>query len=159
MSGELFKYMAKVDITHIPYRGAAPGYTDLIAGRIDMYFAVMASGLPLVEAGQVRALAVTTAKRQETAPGRAHHRRDRRARLRHVVLVRIRRAGQDAAGDHPQDERRHRRGARRARDQGQARQARRVIVGSTPEELGAHLKDEMAKWGPVIKAANIKVTD
>ena len=36
MSAELFKYMAKVDITHVPYRGAAPGYTDLIAGRIDM---------------------------------------------------------------------------------------------------------------------------
>ena len=68
MSAELFKYMAKVDITHVPYRGASPGYTDLIAGRIDLYFAVMASGLPLVEAGQLRALAVTTAKRQESAP-------------------------------------------------------------------------------------------
>ena len=68
MSAELFKYMAKVDITHVPYRGASPGYTDLIAGRIDMYFAVMASGLPLVQAGQLRALAVTTAKRQDAAP-------------------------------------------------------------------------------------------
>ncbi len=68
MSAELFKYMAKVDITHVPYRGASPGYTDLIAGRIDLYFAVMASGLPLVGAGQLRALAVTTAKRQGSAP-------------------------------------------------------------------------------------------
>ena len=50
MSAELFKYMAKVDLTHVPYRGAAPAYTDLIAGRVDCTFAVMASGLPLVQA-------------------------------------------------------------------------------------------------------------
>src|SRR5262245_13503512 len=68
MSAELFKYMAKVDITHVPYRGAAPGCTALVAGRVDMPFAVMASGLPLVDAGQVRALAVTTATRQPSAP-------------------------------------------------------------------------------------------
>ena len=103
MSAELFKYMAKVDITHVPYRGAAPGYTDLIAGRIDMYFAVMASGLPLVEAGQLRALGVTTAKRQEPAPDVPTDRRNRRAGLRHVVLVRLRRAGEDPARDRPQD--------------------------------------------------------
>src|SRR6266516_7492166 len=48
MSGELFKYLAKVDLTHVPYRGAAPAFTDVIAGRVDCTFAVMASGLPLV---------------------------------------------------------------------------------------------------------------
>src|SRR5215475_8267507 len=43
MSGELFKYLAKVDLTHVPYRGASPAYTDVIAGRVDCTFAVMAS--------------------------------------------------------------------------------------------------------------------
>jgi tripartite-type tricarboxylate transporter receptor subunit TctC len=68
MSAELFKYMAKVDLTHVPYRGASPAYTDVIAGRVDCTFAVMASGLPLVRAGQLRALGVTTATRVAAAP-------------------------------------------------------------------------------------------
>ena len=68
MSGELFKYIAKVDLTHVPYRGAAPAFTDVIAGRVDCTFAVMASGLPLVQGGQLRALGVTTAERVEAAP-------------------------------------------------------------------------------------------
>jgi len=68
MSAELFKYMAKVDMVHVPYRGASPAYTDVIAGRVDSTFAVMASGLPLVQSGQLRALGVTTANRQPMAP-------------------------------------------------------------------------------------------
>src|SRR5262249_13372539 len=67
MSGELFKYLAKVDLTHVPYRGASPAYTDVIAGRVDCTFAVMASGLPLVRSGQLRALGVTTAARVAAA--------------------------------------------------------------------------------------------
>src|SRR6516165_9912283 len=69
MSGELFKYIAKVDLTHVPYRGASPAYADVIAGRVDWTFAVMASGLPLVRSGQLRALGVTTAARVAAAPG------------------------------------------------------------------------------------------
>ena len=61
MSGELFKYQAKVDLTHIPYRGASPAFTDVIAGRVDCTFAVMASGLPqecgLFAIGRIRAFA------------------------------------------------------------------------------------------------------
>src|SRR5262249_58802348 len=68
MSGELFKYLAEVDLTHVPYRGAAPAYTDVIAGRVDCTFAVMASALPLVRAGQLRALGVTTGGRGAGAP-------------------------------------------------------------------------------------------
>ena len=121
MSGELFKYMAQVDLTHVPYRGAAPAFTDVIAGRVDCMFAVMASGLPLARSGQLRALGVTTANALADGAGGADHRGGRRARLRHVVLVRFLRAGQDAARDHSQDARRHRRRARRAGDQGEAR--------------------------------------
>src|SRR5262245_24051093 len=69
MSGELFKYQAKADLTHVPYRGAAPAYTDVIAGRVDCTFAVMASGLPLVRSGQLRAFGVTTAATGAAAPG------------------------------------------------------------------------------------------
>src|SRR6202008_3707976 len=61
-------YIAQVDLTHVPYRGAAPAYTDVLAGRVDCTFAVMASGLPLVQSGQLRALGVTTAERGAAAP-------------------------------------------------------------------------------------------
>ena len=62
MSGELFKYIAQVDLTHAPYRRAAPAFTDVIAGRVHCTFAVMPSGsTALAQSGQLRALGVTTA--------------------------------------------------------------------------------------------------
>jgi tripartite-type tricarboxylate transporter receptor subunit TctC len=159
MSAELFKYMAKVDITHVPYRGAAPGLTDLIAGRVDMTFAVMASGLPLVQAGQVRALGVSTAKRQATAPdvppiaetGVPGY--DMSSWFAFVVPAKtppeiVRRMSTDTVavlGEPAIKARLDKLGV--------------IVAGSTPEALGAHLKEEMQKWGPVIKAANIKVTE
>ncbi len=159
MSAELFKYMAKVDITHVPYRGAAPSLTDLIAGRVDMQFAVMASGLPLVENGQLRALAVTTATRQASAPdvpsiaesGVPGY--DMSSWFAFVAPAKtpreiIRKMNADTI-------------AVLAEPAIKARLDKLGVipVGSTPEALGAHLKEEMAKWGPVIRAANIKVSE
>ena len=60
LAGELFKAMAHVDIAHVPYRGAAPVITDLLAGRLTMFFGAIAPLIPLVKAGKVRALAVTS---------------------------------------------------------------------------------------------------
>jgi tripartite-type tricarboxylate transporter receptor subunit TctC len=60
--------MAGVDMTHVPYKGAAPAMTDLIGGRLQLMFDNLASSLVQIKAGKVRALAVTTAKRTELAP-------------------------------------------------------------------------------------------
>ena len=68
LAGELFKSMAGVDMTHVPYKGAAPAMTDLIGGRLQLMFDNLASSLVQIKAGKVRALAVTTAKRTELAP-------------------------------------------------------------------------------------------
>jgi tripartite-type tricarboxylate transporter receptor subunit TctC len=68
LCGELFKRMAGVDLTHIPYRGAGPALNDLIPGRVDAIFANFPSTLPLVQNGQVRGMAVTTAVRQPEVP-------------------------------------------------------------------------------------------
>jgi tripartite-type tricarboxylate transporter receptor subunit TctC len=68
LAGELFKSMAKIDIQHVPYRGAAPVITDLLGGRITMYFGPISSLTPLVRDGKVRALAITSAKRFGAAP-------------------------------------------------------------------------------------------
>jgi tripartite-type tricarboxylate transporter receptor subunit TctC len=68
LAGELFKAMAHVDIQHIPYRGAAPVITDLLGGRLTLFFGAVAPLIPLVKQGKVRALAVTSAKRFPAVP-------------------------------------------------------------------------------------------
>jgi tripartite-type tricarboxylate transporter receptor subunit TctC len=68
MSGELFKMMTGVDMVHVPYRGAAPALTDLMAGQVQVMFATMPASLQYVKAGNLRALAVTTATRSEALP-------------------------------------------------------------------------------------------
>jgi tripartite-type tricarboxylate transporter receptor subunit TctC len=159
MSGELFKSMAKVNLTHVPYRGASPAYTDVIAGRVDCTFAVMASGLPLVRSGQLRALGVTTAKRVAAAPeiptiaesGVPGY--DMSSWFAFFVPAKtpteiIRKMHADTVAVLAEPQVRAKLDALGV-----------VVVGSTPEELGAHLKTEMERWAPVIKAANIKVSE
>jgi tripartite-type tricarboxylate transporter receptor subunit TctC len=68
LAGELFKTIAKIDIQHVPYRGAAPAVTDLLGGRVSMFFGPPSSLLGLVKEGKVRALAVTSARRFPAAP-------------------------------------------------------------------------------------------
>ncbi|MDQ0013227.1 tripartite-type tricarboxylate transporter receptor subunit TctC [Variovorax boronicumulans] len=63
LAGELFKNLAKVDLTHIPYRGAGPAMTDLLGGQVDMMFATASAVRPFVDSGKMRALGVTTARR------------------------------------------------------------------------------------------------
>src|SRR3984893_17171138 len=68
LAGELFKNMAKVNLTAVPYKGAAPAITDLIGGQIQVMFTTVASAASLVEAGQLRAIAVTSAERSLAFP-------------------------------------------------------------------------------------------
>ena len=68
MSGELFKEMAGIQIRHIPYKGRAQSLPDLVSGRISMLFDNLSSSLPLIKAGEVHALGVTTLKRSPAAP-------------------------------------------------------------------------------------------
>jgi tripartite-type tricarboxylate transporter receptor subunit TctC len=155
LSGELFKRMAGVDLTHIPYRGAGPALNDLIPGRVDAIFANFPSTLPYVQNGQLRGLAVTTARRQpevpdlpaiaEFIPGY-----DVSSWFALFVAARtpaaiVSRLHQDAvtALNHPPVKARY-------------AQLGATVVASTPAELAAHLKSEMDRWGPVIKAAGIK---
>jgi tripartite-type tricarboxylate transporter receptor subunit TctC len=159
MSAELFKYLAKVDMVHVPYRGASPAYTDLIAGRVDCTFAVMASGLPLVQNGQLRALGVSTANRQPTAPdvptiaeaGVPGY--DTSSWFAFFVPAKtppeiIRKIQADTVAAMAEPAIKSRLDALGV-----------VLVGSTPQALATHLKDEMDKWEPVIKAANITVNE
>jgi tripartite-type tricarboxylate transporter receptor subunit TctC len=65
---ELFKLMAKLDITHVPYKGSAPSIADLLAGQTQLTFAAMVSIRPHVQSGKLRGLAVTSARRSQIMP-------------------------------------------------------------------------------------------
>jgi tripartite-type tricarboxylate transporter receptor subunit TctC len=68
LSGELFKSMAKIDIVHVPYRGAGPAMNDLIGGHVEMFFDLLPSSLPQISAGAVRGLANAGATRPSALP-------------------------------------------------------------------------------------------
>jgi len=68
LSGELFKIMTGVDLTHVPYRGSAPALTDMISGTVHVMFDNLPSSLPHIQAGKLRALGVTTAQRSDALP-------------------------------------------------------------------------------------------
>ena len=155
LAGELFKRMAGIDVTHIPYRGAGPALNDLIPGRVDAIFANFPSTLPYVQNGQLRGLAVTTAKRQpevpelpaiaEFVPGydvSSWFALFVAARTPGEIVAKLHRDAV-AALNHPPVKARY-------------AQLGATVVGSTPAELATFLQAEIDRWGPVIKAAGIK---
>src|SRR5262245_35042595 len=68
MGAELFKYMAKIDLLHVPYKGGGPALADLIGGHVQLLFPNIASGLPHVKSGKLRGVAVTSTRRSRSAP-------------------------------------------------------------------------------------------
>jgi tripartite-type tricarboxylate transporter receptor subunit TctC len=68
LAGEFFKHTAGIDIVHVPYKGSGPATTDLVGGQVQMMFGPAVNTLPLAQAGKLRALAVTSAKRSALAP-------------------------------------------------------------------------------------------
>jgi tripartite-type tricarboxylate transporter receptor subunit TctC len=159
LSGELFKRVAGIDMTHVPYRGGAPAVADLIPGRVDLMFNVMSSVLPQVRAGQMRGLAVTTAKRVSAAaefptfaeagvPGfevTGWFGFFVPAKTPPEIVAKIHADTARALSD--------------ATLRGRLEELGIVVVGSTPAELAAFLKAEIDKWGPVIKDAAIRGAD
>ena len=69
VAGELFKFMAGVDLVHVPYHGSTPAVTDLLAGQVQVMFDVTPTALPQVRGGRLRALAVTMPERLDMLPG------------------------------------------------------------------------------------------
>jgi tripartite-type tricarboxylate transporter receptor subunit TctC len=68
MAGELFKFMAGVDMTHVPYRGTTPAVTDMLGGQVQVMFDVTPTALPQIKAGKLRPLGVTTMERLPSLP-------------------------------------------------------------------------------------------
>ena len=152
----LFLQMAGIEMTHIPYRGASPAFTDLIPGRVDCYFG---SGglLSYARSGQVRVLATTGAKRDAAAPDvptiaeAGVHGYDVTAwqalfvpaRTPPAIVRKISADTNTALTDPAIKDKLAKTGY--------------VAEGSSPEELEKLLKSEIAKWSAVIKAVGIKI--
>jgi len=68
MAGELFKFMAGIDMVHVPYRGSPPALTDLLSGQVQVYFGPMSATIEYIKAAKIRALAITTRARSNALP-------------------------------------------------------------------------------------------
>ncbi len=156
LSGELFNSMAGVKMQHVPYKGAGPALNDLIGNQISIMFDNLPSSSGHIKSGTLRALGVTTAKRApsfpdvptvaETIPGYETYTWNALfapAQTPNDVVVRLNEAANKALQDPAVIARMNDFSA--------------TIVGSTPEELGKHVSAELAKWGPIVKNANIQM--
>ncbi len=157
VSGELFKTMTGIDMTHIPYKGRATAIPDLLGGRVTMMFDNMPSSLPLVKEGRLRALGVTSAKRSAAAP-------------EIPTIAEQGLPGFDAvswfalfapAGTPRAIVDRLQLEVKKILAQPEI--ARKLAeagldaVGSTPDELAAYQRSEIAKWAKVVKDSGAKV--
>ena len=103
LGGELLKKRAGIDMLHVPYKGGVIGMQDVIAGRVEMTFGNVAGTLTQVQAGKVRAIAVSSQKRWPALPDVPTVAESGLPRLRSGCMVRLFRAGRDAQRDRPED--------------------------------------------------------
>jgi tripartite-type tricarboxylate transporter receptor subunit TctC len=156
MSAELFKAMAGLDMVHVPYRGSAAAYPDLMTGKVHVLFDNLPGAIEFVRTGKLRALGVTTAERSKALPD--------------VPTVGETVKGYEASvwygisapkGTPPEvvDILNKAVGAALADPKMQARLAELggTPMPMTPAEFGTLLADETEKWGKVVKFANISV--
>jgi tripartite-type tricarboxylate transporter receptor subunit TctC len=158
LSGELLKREAGIEMTHIPYRGAGPAFSDLISGRIPAMFSALPGALPHIRSGTIRAIAVTSAKRSPFAPNvptiaeegfsgfsaAAWYALFAPARTPKPIINKLH-DDVSAALEYPAVK-------------SKLEQTATQVETTTPIELAAYLKSEMEKWGPIIKQIGIKPT-
>jgi tripartite-type tricarboxylate transporter receptor subunit TctC len=157
LAGELFKAEAKIDIVHVPYKGAAPALQDVVAGHVQMMFATASSVVPLIKDGKVRPLAVTTLKRTPVLPEIATidelglkgfdaatwHGLVAPARTPKAIIATLNRALAATLGDT---------GVKRSLA------ALGVdTIGGTPEEFAAYIRSEIPKWTAIVQASGAKL--
>jgi tripartite-type tricarboxylate transporter receptor subunit TctC len=158
LSAELFKFMAGLDMVHIPYKGTAPALTELVAGQVDLAFENMPALIPHIQAGRLRALAVTTTKRSAVMP-----------ELPTIAEAAL--PGYDASvwfgvfapvgTPRPVIDRLH--GEILKALQTQDLKSRMIAMGTDvsgmgPDDFSAYVRKEIPKWANLVKAAGVKVS-
>jgi tripartite-type tricarboxylate transporter receptor subunit TctC len=158
LSGELFKSMTGTELTHVPYRGSAPALTDLIGGTVQVMFDNMPSSISHIQAGKLRALAVTTAQRSdalpnvptvaETVPGYEASAwfgmsvpKGTPAEIIGRLNGEINAALQDA------------------KVKAKLAELGGIVMPGTPDDFGKVIVEETEKWAKVIKSANLPLVE
>jgi len=153
LAGELFKTETKIDIVHVPYKGAAPALQDVIGGHVHMMFATAASVVAHIQEGKVRPLAVTTLKRTAVLPdvptvdelgikgfdATTWHGLVAPAKTPKEIVASLHRATSRALGDLVVK--------KQLADLGVD------IMGGQPEDFSAYIKSEIPKWTAIVKAS------
>lgn len=156
VNAELLKTLTGISMTHVPYRGGGPALSDVVAGHVPIYFGDVSTVMPLARAGKVRALALTIAQRLDAFPevptmheaGIANYNASAwqafvaPAGTPAALITRLNRALIEIV-------------------QSPDTQTRFLELGlrpltSTPDELGAHMRSEIVRWGKVVEAAGAK---
>lgn len=159
LAGELFKITAKIDIVHVPYRGAAPAVSDLLGQRVQMVFLDLPVLLPQIEAGKLRPIAIGSPKRVaalKDVPTTAEvGLEDVRAENWYgmvapagtppAVVAKLNKAAVEAMRTPEVKEKLAKLGV--------------TLVGGTPDELNAYIEKEIAKWSKVVKAAGVSLAE
>lgn len=156
LSGELFKKMAGVSMQHVPYKGSGPALNDVIGNQVPIMFDNLPSSSGHIKSGTLRALAVTTKERApsfpdvptiaETIPGYETYTWNALfapAGTPKEAIDRLNASAKKALADPTVAEK--------------MKDFSATIVASTPEELATHVTAELAKWGPVVKDANVQL--
>jgi tripartite-type tricarboxylate transporter receptor subunit TctC len=156
LSGELFKKMAGVSMQHVPYKGSGPALNDVIGNQVPIMFDNLPSSSGHIKSGTLRALAVTTKERApsfpdvptiaETVPGYETYTWNALfapAGTPKEAIDRLNASAKKALADPTVAEK--------------MKDFSATIVASTPEELATHVTAELAKWGPVVKDANVQL--
>jgi tripartite-type tricarboxylate transporter receptor subunit TctC len=155
LAGEFLKHDTSIDIVHVPYKGPAEAATDMIAGRIQMMFGPAVTILPLAQAGKIRALAVTSAKRSalapelpavaETLPGFeviGWYGLAAPAGTPRDVIVKLNAETNQVLHSPDLD--------------AQVRKLGYEPIGGTPDEAAARIKTDVARWTKIIRDAGIQ---
>jgi len=151
LSGELFKTMAGVEMEHVPYRGSGPALIDAVSGQVPVMFDLIPSALPYIKDGKLRALAVTAPKRIDTLPDvpsldesglkgyetYTWNALFAPAKTPAAVIAKLNDAANKALAD--------------PTTRAKLIELNAQVVGTTPAQLGEHVKAELAKWTPVVK--------
>jgi tripartite-type tricarboxylate transporter receptor subunit TctC len=155
LAGELFKALTGVQLVHVPYKGAAPAMNDLLGGRVEMSFDPLPSSLAHIKAGKLRPLAVTTTTRSAALPDvptmaeagvAGYELNGWSGLLVHANTPKdiVRTLNQEIVA------------IIKAPEIGERFSSLGFdIVGNTPEQFQAFIESEVAKWGKLVKAANI----
>ena len=156
LSGELFKTMGGVQMSHLPYRGGGPAMNDLVAGHVSIMFDVLSGAAEFIRSGAARALAVTTKTRvpvfpdvptvdEAGLPGYETYTWNAIFGPPGIPVATVDKLNAELRAVVADD------GIKRRLAELSA-----VTVGSSPAELAKQIRDELAKWQPVISAAGLK---